>query len=464
MKMWDGRFHQAPDADFEQWQRSLPFDRVLLPYEVAASKVHARALCKAGVLTGEELALTLAALDQIGREGVPQADNPAIEDVHHYVETRLVEIAGEVGWKLHTGRSRNEQIAADLRLYVRDHIDAITTLLAQLASAFVEQAEAAVAAVMPAYTHMQRAEPVLVAHWLLAYFEMFLRDIQRLSDCRKRVNLSPLGSGAVAGAVLSVDRGVMASELGFDSPCANSIDATSDRDFAIEFAQALSLIALHLSRWAEEFIIFSTAEFGFVVLPEQYSTGSSAMPQKKNPDALELIRGKSGKLLAETVSLVVAAKGLPLAYNKDLQETQQPVFSATQQVSSMLRVAAGFMAIVEFNYQRMQQAASTGFMNAQAAAACLVRQGVPFRRAHELVGKAVRRCIERHCELEQLSRDEYRACGIDAGEQFYSSLALDKVLAVHNVRGGTAPARVREALNTAKEKLSQLFGVAHACA
>jgi len=460
--MWSGRFGQAQDAEFDEWQRSFAFDRVLLPYEVAASKAHASALAKAGVLSREELTATLSALHQIAREGVPD-DDPAIEDVHHYVESRLVEIAGEVGYKLHTGRSRNEQIATDLRLYLREQIDNVTSLLAELATAFVQQAEAAGASAMPAYTHLQRAEPVLVAHWLLAYVEMFLRDIDRLADCRKRLNVCPLGSGAVAGTILPLDRDAIADELEFDASTANSIDATSDRDFAIEFVQALSVVALHLSRWAEELILFSTTEFGFVKLPEQYATGSSAMPQKKNPDALELIRGKAGRVFAEATALFVGMKGLPLAYNKDLQETQQPVFAAAQQVSSMVRVATGFMSAAEFNYERMNQAASCGFMNAQAAAAYLVRQGVPFRRAHELIGKAVRQCVGQGCELEQLSKDDYALCGIDADEPFYNALALDEVLAIHNVPGGTAPARVQEALQTAKARLSHFAGVAHAC-
>ena len=463
MKMWSGRFTQGPDAEFEQWQRSFPFDRVLLPYEVAASMAHASALAKAGVLGAEELAATLFALDQIGREGTPEADEPTIEDVHHYVETRLVELIGEVGYKLHTGRSRNEQIATDLRLYVREQIDETTRLLAEFAGAFVKPAETAGDSAMPAYTHLQRAEPVLVAHWLLAYVEMFLRDMDRLSDCRKRLNVCPLGSGAVAGTILPLDREAIAAQLGFDSPTANSMDATSDRDFAVEFVQALSFVALHLSRWAEEFILFSTTEFGFVKLPEEYSTGSSAMPQKKNPDALELIRGKAGKVFAGATALFIGMKGLPLAYNKDLQETQQPVFSAAQQVTSMVRVATGFMGAVEFNYARMQQAATCGFMNAQAAAAYLVRQGIPFRRAHELIGKAVRLCVEQVCELEQLSKEDYALCGIAADQQFYNALALKEVLAIHHVPGGTAASRVREALQTAKEKLSQYFGVAHAC-
>jgi argininosuccinate lyase len=464
MKMWSGRFGQSQNADFEQWQRSFPFDRVLLPFEVVASQAHAIAIAKAGVLTSEELGRIILALEQIAREEIPAADNPAIEDVHHYVELRLVELAGEAGYKLHSGRSRNEQIATDLRLYVRQQIDAVTKLLLEFIGEFVHQAYAAGDNSMPAYTHLQRAEPVLVAHWLLAYVEMFSRDLSRLADCRQRLNECPLGSGAVAGTTLPLDREAMARQLDFEAATANSVDATSDRDFALEFVQALSFVALHLSRWAEEFILFSTTEFGFVKLPEEYSTGSSAMPQKKNPDALELVRGKTGSVWANVTALVMSVKGLPLAYNKDLQETQQPVFAAAGQVLSILRVATGFMATVEFDYQRMERAATRGFMNALAAAAHLVRQGVPFRRAHELVGKAVRLCLEKRCELEQLSPEDYALCGIKADQLFYDALTLANVLAIHDVEGGTAPARVRQALQAAKERLSMYSGAAHACA
>lgn len=464
MKMWSGRFSQPADAEFEQWQRSFRFDRLLLPYEVAASKAHASALAKAGVLTVPELAATLRGLDQIANEGISEADDPSIEDVHHYVEERLVEIAGEVGYKLHTGRSRNEQIATDLRLYVRGQIDAISQQLIEFIGAFVSHAEGAGDAAMPAYTHLQRAEPVLVAHWLLAYVEMFLRDLDRLAECRKRVNVCPLGSGAVAGTILPLDRATIAEQLGFDASTPNSIDATSDRDFALEFAQVVSMIAMHLSRWAEEQTLYATTEFGFLQLPEQYSTGSSAMPQKKNPDALELIRGKSGKVFAEVTSLFTTMKGLPLAYNKDLQETQQPVFSAAAQVLGMLRVATGYLSNVSFNYERMQQAASGAFMNALAAAAYLVQQGIPFRKAHEMVGNAVRLCSEKPCELEQLSPADLAACGITADAAFYHALELPSVLAVHDVPGGTAPKQVKTALRKAKERLNSYQGAAHALA
>jgi argininosuccinate lyase len=463
MKMWSGRFGQASDNYFEQWQRSFPFDRVLLKYEVAASRAHAAALARVGVLSANELTMTVLALEQIAREPMPAEDDPAIEDVHHHVESRLVELAGEVGYKLHSGRSRNEQIATDLRLYVRDQIDVIGKLLIDFAGEFLKQAYAAGESAMPAYTHLQRAEPVLVAHWLLAYAEMFLRDLGRLSDCRARLNECPLGSGAVAGTILPLDRMAMATQLDFDQPTANSIDATSDRDFAIEFIQALSFVALHLSRWAEELILYSTTEFGFIKLPEQYSTGSSAMPQKKNPDALELIRGKAGTIFAGVTALLVSMKGLPFAYNKDLQETQQPVFHVAGQMIGMLNIAIGFMTMVRLDFEKMERAVSRGCMNAQAAVAHLVQLGVPFRRAHELMGKAVRLCVERNCEPEQLSPEDYASVGIQADEQFYEALSLSKVLAIHDVQGGTAPARVREALQEMKTKISIYAGVAHAC-
>jgi argininosuccinate lyase len=461
MKMWSGRFSQPLDAEFERWQRSLPFDKRLLKHEVAASGAHAKALAKARVLSGEELSLVLAGLEQIAREGIPGTDDSAIEDVHHFVESRLVAIAGEVGRKLHTGRSRNEQIATDLRLFVREHCDSITQLLADVVAALLSQAKSAGDAAMPSYTHLQRAEPVLIAHWLLAYSEMLFRDVDRLADCRKRANLCPLGSAAVAGTFVALDRQYVAKLLHFDAPTANSIDATSDRDFAIEFAQVLSVVGLHLSRLAEELILFSTTEFGFITLPEQYATGSSAMPQKKNPDSLELIRGKSAALLANAVQLAVTMKALPLAYNKDMQETQQPVFASAEECSAMLRIAAGFLRAVKFNTAVLHTAASTGTMNAMAAAGYLVQQGTPFRRAHELIGGAVQLAVQKHCELQDLSADDLRSIGITADDGFYAALQLAAVLSQKDVEGGTAPGRVAAAVKAAKEKLETLAEVQH---
>jgi len=465
MKMWSGRFRQPLDPDFERWQRSFEFDRRLLAYEVAASGAHARALKNAGILSAEELIAILQGLDQIRERA---ADSPSFlnddeaEDVHHFVEKQLVALIGDTGYKLHSGRSRNEQIATDLRLYVRATIDQLCQDLAELCGVFADRAEQAADAAMPAYTHLQRAEPVLVGHWLLAYVEMFLRDAGRLADCRKRLNLCPLGSGAVAGATLPLDRGFMAQSLGFDALTRNSMDATSDRDFALEFAGAASLLSLHLSRWAEEMILFSSQEYGFISLPEAYSTGSSAMPQKKNPDLLELVRGKSGRVLGNSTALMIAIKGLPLAYNKDMQETQEPLFDSADTLLQMLPLVTGWLKAAEFHHETMQQAAQSGFMNAWAAATYLVQRGVPSRLAHESVGKAVRMCLERNCELKDLKLEDLRVLNPAFGSDFYDSLQLQSVLAIHDVSGGTAPARVRQAISAARKQIESLREEVHA--
>jgi argininosuccinate lyase len=465
MKMWSGRFRQPLDPQFERWQRSFDFDRRLLSYELAASGAHARALKNAGVLSADELISILEGLQQIGEMAAGSKgfiEDDEAEDVHHFVEKQLVARIGEVGYKLHSGRSRNEQIATDLRLYVRAAIDELRKDLAEVGTAFTDRAEQSGGAAMPAYTHLQHAEPVLVAHWLLAYVEMFLRDADRLADCRTRLNVCPLGSGAVAGATLPLDRAFMADELDFAGPTANSIDATSDRDFVLEFVNTLSLLALHLSRWAEEMIIFSSQEFGFVRLPEAYSTGSSAMPQKKNPDLLELVRGKTGRVIGSATALMITLKGLPLAYNKDLQETQEPLFDAADTMLALLPLVAEFIKAVEFDQQRMNEAAQSGFMNAWAAATYLVNRGVPSRLAHEQVGKAVKLCLEKECELQDLTLDELRALNPVFDESFSGCLKLASVLAIHDVVGGTAPVRVRQGILAAKKKIESLREEVHA--
>jgi len=463
--MWSGRFRQPLDPEFERWQRSFPFDRCLLPYELEASRAHARALEHAGVLSSEERAHIVAGLEQIGERARVDSqflsDHEA-EDVHHFVEKQLVALIGETGYKLHSGRSRNEQIATDLRLFVRRTIDQLQWLLADWAEALLSRAQKAGDGAMPAYTHLQRAEPVLVAHWLLAYVEMFLRDSERLADCRARLNVSPLGSGAVAGATLSLDRAAMAADLGFEAPTANSIDATSDRDFVLEFVQALSVLALHLSRWAEEMILFSTEEYGFISLPEAYSTGSSAMPQKKNPDLLELVRGKAGRVIGSATTLLMTIKGLPLAYHKDMQETQEPLFDAARTVLSVLPLSTGWMKEVEFEYARMQKAAQGGFMNSWAAATYLVERGVPSRLAHEVVGKAVKLCVERGCELQDLPLADLRQINPAFDHDLYQSLTLEAVLSIHNVEGGTARGPVKRAMQRAEQRIAHLRGEVHA--
>ena len=459
--MWSGRFREPLDEEFEAWQRSIVFDWRLLEEEVAASKAHASALCAAHVLTKDETAELRAALDAIAAAHASDAgkelvrNHPAAEDIHHFVELSLVERIGSLGLKLHTGRSRNEQIATDLRLYVRKQICLVVASLAAWANALVGQARAAGDAVMPSYTHLQRAEPVLVAHWLLAYVEMILRDAARLRDGSARLNYCPLGSGAVAGATLALDRNLVAQELGFTAPTPNSIDATSDRDFVLEYLQALTFVGLHLSRFAEEITLFATAEFGFVALPEAFSTGSSAMPQKKNPDLTELIRAKVGRIHGAAEAVTLQLKGLPLAYNKDMQETQEPAFSAGF-VPQMIALVARFTAALQFNRERMSEAAQSGYLNAMAAATYLVHKGVPFRTAHEKIGNAVRFALEKGVELGDLSLDELRHFGEEFGEEFYPAVSLTATLDCHDVTGGTARERVHQALAAASERIAAL--------
>ena len=457
-KMWSGRFREPLDAEFEAWQRSIVFDWQLLEDEVTASKAHASALAAAGIVTLDELEQLRSSLDAIAAayasaEGPVQVrDHAVAEDIHHYVELALTELIGSLALKLHTGRSRNEQIATDLRLYIRKQISLTVEALANWALAFVEKAKAQGDAVMPSYTHLQRAEPVLVAHWLLAYTQMLLRDISRLQNCSARLNYCPLGSGAVAGATLKLDRWIAAKELGFTAPTANSMDATSDRDFVLEYLQALTLVGLHASRFAEEVTLFATAEFGFVELPEAFSTGSSAMPQKKNPDLTELVRAKVGRIHGAAAAVTLQLKGLPLAYNKDMQETQEPAF-AVRGTAQMLGLLARFTAALKFNAGRMQEAAQSGYLNAMAAATYLVHKGVPFRKAHEKIGNAVRFALEKGVELNGLSLDELRSFGEEFGPDFYDAITLEATLDCHDVIGGTARDQVREALAAVEERI-----------
>jgi argininosuccinate lyase len=461
LKMWSGRFREPLDAEFEAWQRSIVFDWRLLEEEVAASKAHASGLHKAGILTAEETTLLRESLTSIasahstdaGKEQV--RTHPTAEDIHHFVELSLVERIGSLGLKLHTGRSRNEQIATDLRLYVRGQITSVIDASVQWASALIQQARTAGEAVMPSYTHLQRAEPVLVAHWLLAYVEMILRDASRLRDCAARLNYCPLGSGAVAGATLALDRTIAARELGFTAPTSNSMDATSDRDFILEYLQALTFVGLHLSRFAEEITLFATAEFGFVLLPEAFSTGSSAMPQKKNPDLTELIRAKVGRINGAAQAVTLQLKGLPLAYNKDMQETQEPTFSVDF-VPQMLELVARFTSALRFNLDRMRTASDSGYLNAMAAATYLVHKGVPFRTAHEKIGNAVRFAIEKGVELGALKLEELKQFGDEFAEDFYAAISLQATLDCHDVIGGTARKQVHQALDDAAARIQSL--------
>ncbi len=460
--MWSGRFREPLHDLFDQWQRSFAFDRALLWQEIRASEAHAHALNAAGVLDTDETLRIERALEEIGARsdrgvaGEHGEDTSEIEDIHHYVERELVRSVGDLGLKLHTGRSRNEQIATDLRLYIRFHSDALFQNLAAWARQLIRQAREAGDAAMPAYTHLQRAEPVLVAHWLLAYVEMLFRDASRLQDCMARLNYCPLGSGAVAGATLALDRSIASEELGFTAPTANSMDATSDRDFVLEYLQVLTLLGVHVSRFAEEITLFATAEFGFVELPEAFSTGSSAMPQKKNPDLSELMRAKVGRLSGAAQSVLLTLKGLPLAYNKDMQETQEPVFAATQAAKQMLELLATFTGALQFRTDRMQAACERGYLNAMAAATYLTSKGLPFRTAHERVGAAVRLGLETGQELGQLSLHQLQAIEPLFGEDVYAAITLQATLDCHDVVGGTARARVRAALTEAEARLQML--------
>jgi argininosuccinate lyase len=464
-KMWSGRFREPLDTTFESWQRSFPFDWRLYQTEVSASIAHARTIAAAGILTPEESDCMVAGLNKIGHLNLAERDisDPnapfaksaaQAEDVHHFVELELTREIGDLALKLHTGRSRNEQIATNMRLYVSDAIEIFPHLMRKWCLALIELAENGGEAVMPSYTHLQRAEPVLVAHWLLSYVSMVERDISRLRDCKARLSLSPLGSGAIAGATLSLDRNIAAKIFSFDGPTLNSMDATSDRDFAIEFTQALSLFGLHVSRFAEELTLFSTAEFGFLDLPEAFSTGSSAMPQKKNPDLTELLRGKSARLFGASATLTMLLKGLPLAYNKDLQEGQEPVFDAVETVDGILSVLPAFTRSLKFRFDKMKIAAETGYLNAMAAATYLSNKGIPFRKAHEHIGNAVRLGLETNRELQHLTLDELRTICPEFGEDFYAAITLEATLDCHDVIGGTARHRVAAALADARKRIT----------
>ncbi len=452
--MWSGRFREPLNKQFESWQRSFPFDFRLYKLEVQASIAHAQTIAAAGILTPEELTRTIEGLEAVARiELSPKALPEEPEDVHHFVELALTQLIGPLALKLHTGRSRNEQIATDMRLFVRDAIDQILTGLKHWQSALITLAEQSKDQVMPSYTHLQRAEPVLVAHWLLAYVAMLDRDTSRFQDARTRMNFCPLGSGAIAGATLALDRNIASKDLGFTAPTPNSMDATSDRDFMLDFTQACSTLGLHISRFAEELTLHATAEFGFLNLPEAFSTGSSAMPQKKNPDLTELIRGKSARLLGASITLATLIKGLPLAYNKDLQEGQEPIFDAADTVDGMLSLLPDFTRALTFRPARLTEAAQSGYLNAMAGATYLSNKGVPFRKAHEIIGNAVRLGLESGRELEALTLPELQTLSPAFAEDFYQSITLEATLDCHDVIGGTSRHRVREALAAAKTRL-----------
>ncbi|HEX8560841.1 MAG TPA: argininosuccinate lyase [Pyrinomonadaceae bacterium] len=456
-KLWGGRFTGQTDPGFARFNRSFGFDRRLFWADVRGSLAHCEGLRAAGVLDEE----TAAEISRGLRELVARAesggeaffDDEAAEDVHSFIEARLTELVGDAGRRLHTGRSRNDQVATALRLWLRDEIDRAAASLRGAQAALLDLAEAHADAVLPGYTHLQRAQPVLFAHWCLAYFEMFARDRERLAEVRRRTNVLPLGSAALAGTSHPVDRGRVARFLGFDAVSRNSLDAVSDRDFCVEFCAAGSLVMAHLSRLAEDLIVYATTEFGFVELSDAVATGSSLMPQKKNPDALELVRGKAGRVFGHTLALLTVIKGLPLTYNKDMQEDKEAVFDAADTVRESLDVTATVLGNVRLREGRALDAASVGYMNATEMADYLVRRGLPFREAHEAAGRMVLHGLSKGLELHELELEELRDFSPLVGEDVYEALSLERTLATKSQAGGTSPARVAEALAAARASL-----------
>jgi argininosuccinate lyase len=454
-KMWGGRFSEGTAASVEAFSASIHYDARLYRYDIAGSKAHAAMLADHGILTREELAAITDGLTAIEKE-IEQGTftfRRELEDIHMNIEKSLVERIGPAGAKLHSARSRNDQVALDFKMYLRDQCDALIDLLDAIRRAFVIQARKYLGHLMPGYTHMQRAQPVQIAHHLLAYYEMFSRDRERMVDCRKRLNLSPLGCAAMAGTGLPIDREQVARALGFYGVTANSMDTSGDRDYAIEFTSNCTMIQLHLSRLSEELVLWSTQEFNFVDISDKFCTGSSIMPQKKNPDIPELIRGKSGRVVGSLMTLITLVKGLPLTYNRDLQEDKEPVFDTVDTVSASLAIMAELLENMRFNTERMAEATQTGCMTATDLADYLVLKNVPFREAHGIVGRAVASCLEKGCELPDLTLAELAAFSPVIGKDVYEVLSVEGSVNSRISIGGTALQRVREAVSAAEAML-----------
>ncbi|KXS37367.1 MAG: argininosuccinate lyase [Halomonadaceae bacterium T82-2] len=456
---WGGRFSEPTDAFVEQFTASVNFDRRLFHHDIRGSIAHATMLARVGVLTLDERDAIIQGLGEIERE-IEEGAFPwsvALEDVHMNIEARLTEKIGITGKKLHTGRSRNDQIATDIRLYLRDEIDAIDAELARLRDGLIELATREADTIMPGFTHLQTAQPVTFGHHLLAWQEMVARDHERLRDCRKRVNVMPLGAAALAGTTYPIDRHVTAELLGFERPAENSLDAVSDRDFAIEFAALASLLLMHLSRMSEELVLWTSAQFDFIDLPDRFCTGSSIMPQKKNPDVPELVRGKSGRVYGHLMSLLTLMKSQPLAYNKDNQEDKEPLFDTLDTVKGCLRAFADMIPAIEAKADSMYEAARRGFSTATDLADYLVRAGVAFRDAHEIVGQSVAYGIEQGKDLSEMTLEELRQFSDAIGEDVFEVLTLEGSVAARNHIGGTAPDQVRAAAQRARDALSALM-------
>jgi argininosuccinate lyase len=454
-KTWGGRFTGQTDDRVERFTESISFDRRLYRHDVVASQAHARMLAHVGLLTAAEAEQIVAALDDIAGQ-IERGElefSIQLEDIHTHIEQALIKRLGDIGRKLHTGRSRNDQVITDVKLWVRDALDALQTQLLEMQRALVGAAERHYDVVLPGYTHLQRAQPVLAAHYYLAYVEKYQRDRERLADCRKRVNVLPLGAAALAGTSLPIDRDFVAKQLCFDSVAANSLDVSSDRDFLLEFVFDLVQIALHLAGWAEEWVLWSTTEFNFLELPDAFCTGSSIMPHKKNPDVLELIRGKSARVAAALQQLVVLVKGLPLAYNRDLQEDKEALFDAHDTVSASLELAAAMVRETNLRRDVIASRLEAGYLDATTLMEFLVRDGVPLRSAHEAVGKLVKTCEDRRCRLAELPAETYDSIHSGLSSKVYNVLGVANALAAFRSYGSTAPAEVERQLAAWRQRL-----------
>lgn len=456
-KLWAGRFTQPTDAFVEEFTASISFDQRMYHYDILGSITHARMLARQGIIPAAEADTIVQGLEEIRTE-IEAGEfefSVAREDIHMNIEARLIERIGAVGGKLHTSRSRNDQVALDVRLYLRDEIDAIAGALIALQSALLDQAENNLDVIMPGYTHLQTAQPVLFAHHMLAYGEMLARDAGRLHDLRSRLNLLPLGAGALAGTTFAIDREWVAEQLGFAGVTRNSLDTVSDRDFALEFCSFASILMMHLSRLSEELILWSSADFAFVELSDSFCTGSSIMPQKKNPDVPELVRGKTGRTYGNLVSLLTLMKALPLAYNKDMQEDKEPLFDTIDTVRGSLKAFAGMIAEMKVNPVQMRIAAGRGFSTATDIADYLVRKGIPFRNAHEVVGKTVRFCVENGKDIPDLTLEEFRQFSTAIDQDIFDYVTLEASVNARKATGGTAREAVAREINLARQTLRE---------
>ena len=452
-KTWGGRFKEQTDEALERFNASIAFDRRLYAQDIEGSKAHCRMLAKQGIITKAEASKILQALTEIRKELDKGVFDETCEDIHTLVEKALVDRVGPIGEKLHTGRSRNDQVALDVRLYVREAIGRVDGFIREMQRALIFLAEKNSGVIMPGYTHLQRAQPVLLSHHLLAYYEMLKRDRQRFGESLKRVNVLPLGSAALAGSTFDLDREMVARELGFDAISENSMDAVSDRDFVLEFLFASSVLMMHLSRLSEELVIWSTKEFDFVFLPDAFCTGSSIMPQKKNPDLMELVRAKTGRVYGHLTALLTTMKGLPLTYNKDMQEDKEPLFDAVDTVEQSLVVVTRLLREISFNKERMRETVDEGYLVATDLADYLVRKGVTFRQAHEIVGKMVLYALDLKKELRHLTLKEMKAFSGQIEKDVYGWLDPLACIDRRNLPGGTGSASVKRALLKARKEV-----------